>query len=159
MGLICLIAGIVLFFMESYLIGTSLYGVAILFFIASFLYGIIPRKHVKKNRTTYVATYKCSVERVRFAINVFMIEKGFAPMKYLDEEVYKKGNGWWIMRKFIKCTINDDNTVTIEGWVATGVGSSVCTEVNLKGFLYGVPKKQLIQDIEQLKFRIGNLSD
>ena len=158
-GLVFFIVGIVLEIMEIYLVGAILCGVAFCLFIAAFLYSMIPRKHVKKIRTEYVANYNCSQERVRFAINAFMIEKEFVPMKYLDEDVYKKGDGWWMMRKFIKCTINDDNTVTIEGWVATGVGNSVCTEMNLKGFLAGVPKQQLIKDIEQLKFRIGVLSD
>ena len=158
-GLAFFIVGAVFFIMESFFIGTILCGVAFLLFIAAFVQSMVPRKHVKKNRTEYVANYNCSQERVRFAINAFMIEKEFAPMKYLDEEVYKKGDGWLMARKFIKYTINDDNTVTLEGWIATGVGKSVVTEMNLKGFLAGVPKQQLIKDIEQLKFRIGVLQD
>ena len=158
-GLAFFIVGIVLFMMESYLIGTIFCGVAFLLFMAAFLYSMIPRKHVKKNRTEYVANYNCSVERVRFAINAFMIEKEFEPMQYLDEEVYKKGDGWLMARKFIKCTINDDNTVTIEGWVGTGIGNSVGSEMNLQGFMGAVPKKELTKDIEELRFRLGILTD
>lgn len=157
-GTIFFMAGIVLFVLDSYLVSTIFYVVAFLFFVAAILYHMLPRKHVKKHRTQYVANYNCSIERVRFAINAFMMEKEYNPMKYLDEDVFKKGNGWWMARKFIKCTINDDNTVTIEGWIGTGVGNTVATEMNLKGLMGFMPKQQLVKDIEELKFRIGNLS-
>ena len=158
-GLAFFIAVVVLIIMDSYMISTIFFLVAVILFIAAFVYSMLPRKKVKKNRTEYVAPYNCSVERVRFAINAFMVEKEFAPMAYLDEEVYKKGDGWLMARKFIKCTINDDNTVTIEGWIGTGVGNTVATEMNLKGFFGVLPKKQLVKDIEQLMFRIGVVSD
>ena len=158
-GLIFYIAGAVCSSMDEYLTATILFGVGVLLFIAAFLYSIIPRKHVNKKRTEFVAPYKCSKERVQFAVDIFMKEKEYKPMQYLDEEVYKKGNGWWLARRFIKYTINDDNTVLIEGWIGTGIGNSVATEMNLKGFFGGWPKQQVKKDIEELKFRIGILSD
>ena len=144
---------------ENYIIAAILFGVGALCLVGGILYASLPRKHVKKKRTEYVATYNCSEERVRFAINSFMLEKEFKPLQYLDEEVYKKGNGWWMARRFIKYTINDDNTVTIEGWVSMGVGNVASTEDNLNGFLGFAPKQQLKKDIEELKTRIGNLAD
>lgn len=158
-GLISYLVGAVFSGMGQGLVAVIFFTVGVLLFLAAFLYNIIPRKHVKKNRTEYTATFNCCKERVQMAIEIFMKEKEFTLLKYGNEEVYKKGSGWWLARRFIKYTINDDNTVTIEGWVGLGVGNSVSPELKLKGFFGAMPKKELINLIEELKFRIGILSD
>ena len=133
--------------------------VGLLLVIAGFLYTTLPRKHVKKHRTPYTVEYKCSKERVQFAIDVFMKENEYDLLKYNDEDVYKKGSGWWLARRFIKCTVNDDNTVLIEGWISQGMGNAASTEIALTGFYGAWPKKILIGEIEELKNRISRLSD
>ena len=141
------------------IVALALFLGAILFIVGGFLINSLPRKNVKKKRTPYTAEFRCSKERVEFAIDVFMKENEYSRLKYNDEEVFKKGNGWWTMRRFIKCTINDDNTVLIEGWVSAGVGNAASTEIALTGF-YGIAlKKILIGEIQELKNRISNLSD
>ena len=144
---------------ENFVIALVLFGAGILCVIAGILYNSLPRKNVKKHRTPYTAEYKCSKERVQFAIDMFMKDNDYRLMNYNGEEVYKKGNGWWIARRFIKCTINDDNTVLIEGWISSGVGNAASTEIALTGFYGAWPKKILIGEIEDLKTRIGHLSD
>ena len=144
---------------ENAIILLAACGVGLLLVIAGFLYTVLPRKHVKKHRTPYSVEYKCSKERVQFAIDVFMKENEYEPLKYNGEDVYKKGSGWGLARRFIKCTINDDNTVLIEGWISQGMGSAASTEIALTGFFAAWPKKILIGEIEELKNRISRLAD
>ena len=160
------IIGIVLMGMGGFCAGLGettmflvLFVAGILLIVAACLINSLPRKNVKKKRTPYTVEYKCRKERVEFAIDLFMKENEYTRLRYNDEDVFKKGNGWWTMRRFIKCTINDDNTVLIEGWVSAGVGNAASTEIALTGFYGAVPKKIVIGEIEELKNRISNLSD
>ncbi|MCH5152188.1 MAG: hypothetical protein J1F65_06005 [Clostridiales bacterium] len=167
LGMLFCIIGLVLIFagifisaaVENFIVMFVLFICGLLFVIAGILYTNLPRKKVKKHRTPYTVEYKCSKERVQFAIDVFMKENEYEPLKYNDEDVYKKGNGWWLARRFIKCTINDDNTVLIEGWISQGMGSAASTEIALTGFYGAMLKKILIGEIEELRNRISNVED
>ena len=141
------------------IVALALLAGAVLLIVGGYLINSLPRKNVRKKRTPYTVEYKCSKERVEFAIDIFMKDNEYTHLKYNDEEVFKKGNGWWTMRRFIKCTINDDNTVLIEGWVSAGVGNAASTEIALTGFYGAVPKKILIGEIEELKNRISHLAE
>ena len=161
------IIGVVLFGIGGFYLGYSFdyvkagifFGIGLVVLLVGWLINSIPRKNVKKNRTPYTAEYKCNPERVQYAIDLFMKEKGYALLKYNDEEVYKKGNGWVTPRKFIKCTINEDNTVLIEGWISNGVGNAASTEMSLTAFYAPRQKQHIIQEITELKFRIGALTE
>ena len=167
LGLLICVLGLILIFaglfiavaVENFVVLFVLFVCGLLLIIAGILYTNLPRKNVKKRRTPYTVQFHCSKERVQFAIDVFMKENEYDPLKYNDEEVYKKGNGWWLARRFIKCTINDDNTLLIEGWISSGMGNAASTEVALTGFYGAWPKKILIGEIEELKQRISNLAD
>lgn len=167
LGMILTMVGAIIFLLgafaaiatENAIVMLVALAVGLLLIFAGFLYTVLPRKNVKKHRTPYTVQFKCSKERVQFAIDMFMQENEYRPLQYNDEYVFKKGSGFWMARRFIKCTVNDDNTVLIEGWISQGLGNSASTEIALTGFYGAWPKKILIGEIEELSTRIRNLAD
>ena len=158
-GLVIVFAGLAFAAMENGIVFLVLAVVGLLTIIAGFLANTLPRKKVRKHRTAFTTEYKCNPERVQFAIDLFMKENEYERLQYNDEEVFLKGRGWLLARRFIKCTINDDNTVLIEGWVSSGMGKAASTEEALTGFYAMAPKKILTGEIQELQARISNLAD
>ena len=63
------------------------------------------------------------------------------------EHVWKCGNGFWTAMKYIKVEFSDQNTLMISGWIRAIAGS----EQDLQGFAGGLPKRQVMNVIEELQ--------
>lgn len=63
------------------------------------------------------------------------------------ENVWKCGVGFWTAMKYIKVEFWDNNTLAISGWIRAVAGS----EQDLQGFVAGLPKKQVMNVIEELQ--------
>ena len=55
--------------------------------------------------------------------------------------------GFWTAMKYIKVEFSDSNTLVISGWIRAVAGS----EQDLHGFVAGLPKKQVMNVIEELQ--------
>ena len=63
------------------------------------------------------------------------------------ENVWKCGVGFWTAMKYIKIEFADNNTVLVSGWIRAVAGS----EQDLNGFAGGLPKKQIMNVIQELQ--------
>ena len=66
------------------------------------------------------------------------------------ENVWKKGTGMLTAMQFIKLEFSQKEFV-IYAWVQMGLGDLGGSEMDLTGFVAAIPKKQLINIIEQIK--------
>ncbi|MCH5163394.1 MAG: hypothetical protein J1F36_00085 [Clostridiales bacterium] len=145
--------------MQNSTLGIILGGVGLLFIIAGAFASSLPRKNVKKKRTEFTLWCRCDKAKAQEIIDNFMREKDYVAIKYGDEDVYKKGSGWWTARKFIKCEICDNNTMIVEGWISAGIGNKPNTEIDLNGFYGALPKNAVRGDIAELEQRLRNISE
>ncbi len=76
----------------------------------------------------------------------YLSEKGYKLVIEKNEEVFKKGVGFWTAIKYIKLDKTDD-TINIYGWIRP----VLCKEQDLNGFVGCMPKKQVANVIEELK--------
>ena len=88
-------------------------------------------------RTKTVVQYDCEFEQVQNTINT-------------GENVWKKGTGMLTAMQFIKLEFSQKEFV-IYAWVQMGLGDLGGSEMDLTGFVAAIPKKQLINIIEQIK--------
>ena len=75
---------------------------------------------------------------------------GFKEVSYNGETVWKKGTGLLTAMQFIKIDFSS-NEFTISAWVQAGLGSVGGNEMDLTGVVAAIPKKQLLNVIEQIK--------
>ena len=159
LGIILMGAGGFFLGTQDTTLGMVLGGLGLLFIVAAAFTSSLPRKNVKKKRTEFTLWCRCDRAKAQEIIENFMREKDYAAVKYGDEEVYKKGSGWWTARKFIKCNIQDNYTMIVEGWISTGIGNQPNIEIDLNGFYGALPKNSVRADIAELEQRLRNISE
>ena len=118
----------------------------------------IKHKNVKKNRTTLYIPYTCENSVVENTIKQNLSENSFELVKYGEEEVYKKGKGFFSAQKMLTYKL-DNSKVILDCWISLGMGNNPDIELPLdQKFLAAIPKRQLkkvvdnlIKQIEELK--------
>ena len=99
-------------------------------------------------RTTIVTQSNCKFEQAENIINNILSKNGFKQTTINSgENVWKKGTGFLTAMQFIKIDFSS-NEFTISAWVQAGLGSN---EMDLTGVVAAIPKKQLLNVIEQIK--------
>ena len=159
LGIFSMGAGGFFFGIQDDSLGIILFGVGLLFIFAGAFVSSMPKKNVKKKRTEFTLWCRCDKAKAQEIIDNFMREKNYIAIKYGDEDVYKKGSGWWTARKFIKCEICDNNTMIVEGWISAGIGNKPNIEMDLKGFYGALPQNTIRRDIAELEQRLRNISE
>ena len=113
-------------------------------------------------RTTIVTQFNCKFEQAENIINNILSKNGFKQttitVSYTHlratinsgENVWKKGTGFLTAMQFIKIDFSS-NEFTISAWVQAGLGSVGGNEMDLTGVVAAIPKKQLLNVIEQIK--------
>ena len=102
-------------------------------------------------RTKIVVQYNCEFEQVQNTINKISSSNGFKEITInTGENVWKKGTGMLTAMQFIKLEFSQKEFV-IYAWVQMGLGDLGGSEMDLTGFVAAIPKKQLINIIEQIK--------
>ena len=97
-------------------------------------------------RTKIVVQYDCEFEQVQNTINNILSSNGFREITInTGENVWKKGTGMLTAMQF------SQKEFVIYAWVQMGLGDLGGSEMDLTGFVAAIPKKQLINIIEQIK--------
>lgn len=102
-------------------------------------------------RTTIVTQSNYKFEQAENIINNILSKNGFKQTTINSgENVWKKGTGFLTAMQFIKIDFSS-NEFTISAWVQAGLGSVGGNEMDLTGVVAAIPKKQLLNVIEQIK--------
>lgn len=105
-------------------------------------------------RTTLNIRYTCDYERANKIITGILTANGYKQINYMNESVWKNGTGLMTAMKYIKVDFNTDS-VSLSGWVCTGVGSVSGSEMDLSGFVGALPKKQVMKVLERIKVSLS----
>lgn len=97
-------------------------------------------------RTTIKVTYTNLRETNQKIANILTSHK-YKNIDENNENVWKCGVGFWTAMKYIKIEFAENNTLLISGWIRAVAGA----EQDLAGFVGAVPKKQVMNVIEQIQ--------
>ena len=101
-------------------------------------------------RSSYEVRYTCSFEQAKQTVESILAKRNYKPYTLkTGENVFKCGVGMMTAMKYIKPEYGN-GTVTLYGWVQTGVGSVGGSEMGLDGFVGIVPKKQVKKCINEI---------
>ncbi len=105
--------------------------------------GMIMRKN-KQNRTKF--EIKVNGKNTEEFIISRLNDNGYYLVTENNEEVYKKGVGFWTAIKYIKVEVVALDTINLYGFIRPAFGN----EQNLNGFVGCVPKKQVSDLINKI---------
>lgn len=135
------------------IIGFAILLVGVVVFI---LTNVISSKTVKKNRTNFFIESTLSKDELQEKLTNFFETQGYQLINYLDEKVYRKGNGVITGRRFLKYEFAEGG-VNVECWISTGIGNAVTTETPLNDSGFGwVLKKEMREMIGALELFLKN---
>ncbi len=104
----------------------------------------------KKNRSQFKFEVKENPQSILPKIAEAINDLGYHEVKYGEEKVFRKGDGFLTSRKFINL-LYTENSIIIEAWVGNGLGSFKGKEFPLDGKFYAaLPKNTLNNDIMSL---------
>lgn len=103
------------------------------------------------SRSTFTIPYKCTLEEAQERVTTLLRKKGYKEKILKNgEKVWKKGSGLLTAMQFIKPEYSD-KAVILSGWIQAGLGAIGGKEMNLSGFVGGLPKKLVLNVIEEIK--------
>lgn len=102
-------------------------------------------------RTILKVPFHCDFSEAERTINLILQDSNFHQTSLrTGENVWKKGTGLMTAMQFVKVEYGDDEAI-LSAWVQSGIGSFGGKEMDLTGFVAGIPKKSLIKTLEKIK--------
>lgn len=101
-------------------------------------------------RTTIKVEYDLTHQEANKRIESILSLRGFKLINYHGESVWKKGNGALTAMQYIKIEYSAGGA-TISAWVQAGLGSVGGGEMDLTGFVAALPKKMLMNILEEIQ--------
>lgn len=101
-------------------------------------------------RTTIQVEYDLTHQEANKRIESTLSRKGFKLIDYNGESVWKKGTGVLTAMQYVKIEYFQGGA-TISAWVQAGLGSVGGSEMDLTGFIAGMPKKMLLTVLEEIQ--------
>lgn len=101
-------------------------------------------------RTTIQVEYDLTHQEASKRIESILSMRGFKPIDYNGESVWKKGIGALTAMQYIKIEYSLGGAA-ISAWVQAGLGSIGGSEMDLTGFIAGMPKKMLLNLLEEIQ--------
>ena len=103
------------------------------------------------SRSSFTVPYTCSFEEAQQKVERILTGKGFQLQKIkTGEYAWKCRAGALMAMKFIKVEYAQ-HQIELSAWIQTGFGGFGGEELALTGFSGALPKRQLINVIEELK--------
>ncbi len=102
------------------------------------------------SRTVINVRYTCDYRKANTIITDILTSSGYKQIDYMNESVWRNGLGLMTAMKYIKVEFSTDS-VTLSGWVCTGIGSISGAEMDLSGIVGALPKKQVISVLDKIK--------
>ncbi len=102
-------------------------------------------------RSSFTIQYTCSFEEAQQKVETILKEKGFQLQTIkTGEYAWKCGVGALTAMKFIKVEYAP-NQIELSAWIQTGFAGFGGEELALTGFSGALPKRQLMNIIEEIK--------
>lgn len=102
-------------------------------------------------RTVITCPFRCSFDEAEKKIAAILAQHNFSKVTLkTGESVWKKGVGLLTAMQFVKVEYSQAQ-ITLSAWVQSGVGNIGGKEMELKGAVAAIPKKQLLKVIEEIK--------
>ncbi|MBQ9413795.1 MAG: hypothetical protein IJU16_01570 [Clostridia bacterium] len=76
--------------------------------------------------------------------------RGYQYISENNENVWKNGMGMLTAMKYVKIEFAPNNTIVLSGWVRAVAGG----EMDLNGFVGAIPKKQVMNVLQELQAQI-----
>ena len=108
---------------------------------------------IPQTRTAFTIPFTEAFPITDSKIKSILSGDGYKEMDKNGEIIWKMGTGMMTAMHFIKLEYTE-NTVVISGWVQSGMGDIGGKEMNLKGFVGIIPKKQVLKTIDKVKAAI-----
>lgn len=106
------------------------------------------------SRTIVKVAYSCGFDAAQNKVTAILSSNGFAEKTIgTGETVWKKGNGLMSAMKYVKVEYAP-NEVVLSAWVQVGIGSIGGGEMDLTGVAGALPKKQLMNVLDEIKQRL-----
>lgn len=102
------------------------------------------------SRTTIQVKYDLTHQEASKRIESVLSARGFTPIDYNSEHVWKKGVGLLTAMQYIKIEYSLGGAA-ISAWVQAGLGSIGGSEMDLTGFVAALPKKMLTAVLEEIQ--------
>ncbi len=109
-------------------------------------------KKSKFSRTKFEVKVENSKKTSEFIVS-YLNNNGYYLVNEKDEDVYKKGVGFWTAMKYIKVEVVDAENINLYGFIRPAFGN----EQDLSGFVACIPKKQVSDVICKLKEEISHM--
>ena len=103
-----------------------------------------------KTRTTFSIPFSEDFLLTDSKIREILTGDGYKEMDKNGEIIWKMGTGMLTAIHFIKLEYTE-STAEISGWVQSGMGDIGGKEMNLKGFVAIIPKKQVLKTISKIQ--------
>ena len=101
-------------------------------------------------RTYFNIPNNCSFEEIQNKIETILKNRKFHETTIdTGEIVWKNGTGFFTAMKFLKVEYSEKQ-VKLSAWTQAGLGSVGGTEMDLTGFAAAIPKKQLMNVVEEI---------
>lgn len=97
-------------------------------------------------RTIFTGTYS-DFQQANAQIQQILSSHNYSQIDENGELVWKCGVGFWTAMKYVKIEFGENNTMRISGWIRPVFGS----EQDLKGVVGALPKKQVLNVIQELQ--------
>ncbi len=97
-------------------------------------------------RTTITTTYS-DFQQTNAQIQRILSSHNYKQIDENGEQVWKCGVGFWTAMKYVKIEFGENNALLISGWIRPVLGS----EQDLKGVVGALPKKQVLNVIQELQ--------
>lgn len=106
--------------------------------------------NIIKSRTTFTIPFTEDFQITDGKIRSILSADGYKEMDKNGEIVWKMGTGMMTAMHFIKLEYTEC-AIEVSGWVQTGMGDIGGKEMDLKGFVGIIPKKQVLKTIDKVK--------
>ncbi len=107
-------------------------------------------QNIVRKRSTFSIPFTEDFPITDGKIRSVLSANGYKEMDKNSEIVWKMGTGMMTAMHFIKIEYTE-NTVEVSGWIQSGMGDIGGKEMDLKGFMGIIPKKQVLKTIDKIK--------